>query len=102
MTERRRSHPQIQDRETTKTIREIKVEAQAHPDPELLDHILVEDVIAFAKALEDADAPRLEGVRIVLARNDSGVARTMLVSWQARTDLVNGEPAPQVVEREQS
>lgn len=100
---RKRGQPRIDDRETTTTSRTVKIEAQAHPDPQKVEHLLVEDVIAFARALELAEAPIHEGVAFIPTRgSDSGLALTMICSWQARQELINGEPAHQAVKEDPS
>lgn len=89
------NQPKIRINERTKIDRSVEIEARPHPRSDIVDHLLVEDLIEFGKALEQAEAPKNESVAVVLEKN-SGRMRLLRVDWSE--DLINGQPAPQVME----
>ena len=87
----------IHIRERTKIDRHVRIEA-GKPDPQLVEHLTAQDIIDFAKALEQAQAPPKEQVRATMQRQDGYLVKSLAVYWSQDKDLVDGEPAPQAVE----
>lgn len=91
--------PDIEIRHQTKTQHHVKIKAGKYPKPYTVDHLLVQDVLAFAKALENAQAPLDGQVNCALVRN-TALIDTLAVYWDSNEDLINGEPAPQAKEQD--
>lgn len=96
----RQPNPKVESHERVKRNRYVVVEARRHPRRDTIPHLLVEDLIAFGKELENVDAPRSESVRVVLTRDGGGVMKILRVDWAE--DLVDGQPAAQVAEEQRA
>jgi len=60
-------------------------------------HLHVSDILKFATELNNRNVPLNKSVEAVLLDKDSSLLFSLGVYWS--TDLINGEPAPQAVEK---
>lgn len=84
-----------QERVTTNSKVEVRAEkTRAYTKA----HLKVEDVIKFADALKHRNAPLKNQIRAVLVDKESSLIFSLATFWS--TDLIDGEPAPQVLAEE--
>lgn len=91
------SNGKVLSHERTKTDHKVEITAGPHRRSHTVEHIVVGDILKFAKALEEAGADEWEQVRARLVARDGYLLHHLLVQWSE--DLINGQPAPKAEPR---